>query len=617
MSDNHPPAARRPSPRTTRVFAIVALSAIAVLATFALWRGGRAADAALDAKRALVRAEADLRAARADPARAHLLEARDGFARARKELRGLGPVRQVLRVVPLVRVQVRGMEAFADAGLLLAEAGIPISDAAAGISKPGNIHVPVEGALDTLRKMHVSMQAGVAALDRASARVRDLDGSRLLGPLNGARTDLLTRLPRIRERATSAEQGLGALVTFAGGSGPRRYLVFSQNPDEVRPTGGFIGTYGVLGTSSGKLKLERYDGIEGWTRAHPQAVVPPEEAGSPFRFYDPPLAQTIANVNDSPNWSEASRLALRLWEAGGEEPVDGTVSFTPAFLARAIAVLGPVEVPGYGETVDAGNVVDRIDFHTHVETPPAGADRKDFVAALAEQVVQKLLAAPAQRWQPLAKAIGTSFDAREAMVWSKDSDVVAAVSARRWDGSLPDVFGDFFYGAEFEFAAKNGRALRRTYDHRVELRANGSARISTTLTIANTAPPARLNQHALSYITVYGPQGARLDTAMSDPDAIEEPDVNGHPGRAWFRTAQPLDKTTLTVVWEVPEVTRRLDDGSLQYGLWWMRLPDHTGDVVNLQVEPPAGWRWSGDAPPARVELERDFTGTWTMVRGL
>src|SRR5204862_220568 len=37
--------------------------------------------------------------------------------------------------------------------------------------------------------------------------------------------------------------------------GPRRFLLVSQNPDEIRATGGFIGSAGVLEIQDGQLHL--------------------------------------------------------------------------------------------------------------------------------------------------------------------------------------------------------------------------------------------------------------------------------------------------------------------------------------------------------------------------
>ena len=72
-----------------------------------------------------------------------------------------------------------------------------------------------------------------------------------------------------------------------GGSGPRRFLLFSQNPDEVRPTGGYIGTYGVLSTRNGHVVLDKFDSTSSWYTTHPQAVLQPgAERALPLQLGD-------------------------------------------------------------------------------------------------------------------------------------------------------------------------------------------------------------------------------------------------------------------------------------------------------------------------------------------
>lgn len=592
----------------------------AVLALVVAYAGARTAQAAragIAGKQALLAAERAVDQQRVDEARRRLVGAKASFEEVDRNLRGLGPLLPVARVVPLVRVQVRGAEAFAGAGALVADAGLDLVGAVSGIVEPADVPIPAAGALGRLQGVRASLARGATALERATGKVHDLDGYRLLGPLAGARDDLRRNLDRIGGRAASAQEGLDALIAFAGGAGPRRYLLFSQNPDEVRPTGGYMGTYGVLVAGPDTpLALERYEPTENWTVPRPQATVPPEQQGSPFRFHDPPIPQSLANVNATPDWPAAARLAMDLWQRGGEEPVDGVLSTTPGFLARVLAVVGPVEVPDFGETVTAANVRERFDFYTREAEArtPAGRLRKEFVADLAKQVVGRLLATPSRQWVELGAAVGQSFEQRQVMAWSTDGPVTTALVHRGWDGTLPAVGGDFFYDAEFEYAAKNGRALRRTFDHRVELNDDGSALITTVVTVANTEGPRPFNPSSLAYHTVYGPLGSVIQ-AGSDTDAAPEPALRGHPAAGFFRGAPPLGTDTLKVVWRAPEVAKKLPDGSWAYGLWFMHLPDHQGDVVNLDVVLPKGMRWTGGPPPARTGLDTDLIGVWRYGR--
>ena len=43
------------------------------------------------------------------------------------------------------------------------------------------------------------------------------------------------------------------LPAILGWDGPRRYLVLTQNPAELRPTGGFTGSYGIVTFDRGRL----------------------------------------------------------------------------------------------------------------------------------------------------------------------------------------------------------------------------------------------------------------------------------------------------------------------------------------------------------------------------
>jgi len=385
----------------------------------------------------------------------------------------------------------------------------------------------------------------------------------------------------------------------------------------VRPTGGFIGTYGVLTAEGGVLKLERYDAIENWIGNRPQAEVPPQQAGSPFQYHNPPLRRTMANVNSVPDWPQAAQLAAQLWRSGGEAPVDGVISFTPGFLARILSVVGPISIPAYDETVTAENLHDRLDFQTHQAAPPTGSKPKDFVAVVAEAVMQKLLDAPASQWEPLGRVMGQAFDAREALAWSTDPQVTATLRERRWAGEFPSAAGDFFFNSEFQYAAKNGRGIRRTYDHTVVLRADGSGRVTTTMTVTNTQPPAEFNSSTLAYLTFYGPTGGVLDQGLSDGLSFKEPALAGHPAVGWFRAAAPGGgQTTVKVTWDVPGLARKIGDRAWEYSLLWPHLPDHKGDLVNLSFELPATWTWKGGAPPPQFSLDQDFRGSWRLASG-
>jgi hypothetical protein len=194
--------------------------------------------------------------------------------------------------------------------------------------------------------------------------------------------------------------------------------------------------------------------------------------------------------------------------------------------------------------------------------------------------------------------------------------VAKSLAERHWDGAFPAQTGDFFFDSEFEYQAKNGRAIRRSYVHNVALNPDGSARIVTTVTITDTEPPdPQGNASTLAYLTLYGPEGAVVDAGASDGFGFAEPAIAGHPAMGWFRAAAPSGgQTTLKVVWTAPAVARRDKGGSWRYDLRWLHLPDHTGDTVSLSFELPPGWHWKDAPPPGQFSLDQDFVGSWLLT---
>jgi hypothetical protein len=192
-----------------------------------------------------------------------------------------------------------------------------------------------------------------------------------------------------------------------------------------------------------------------------------------------------------------------------------------------------------------------------------------------------------------------------------DRDVQHELGVRELDGALRETRGDFFYDAEFAYPTKNGRELRRRFDHHVVLRSDGSASVSTTLTIRNSTG---LGHPFQSYLALYGPAGATLGVESDAPSAMEAP-LGGHPAAAFVRFAPADGTVSVHVTWEVPGLLQRRRDGSLIYRLTWRPIPAHRGDVLHLRVTPPAGWRWKSKPPPERSRPRRDLRGAWVLER--
>ena len=87
---------------------------------------------------------------------------------------------------------------------------------------------------------------------------------------------LKQKLPDIRSAMDSFLSSSHIFVDLLGGNGPRKYLFLFQNNSEMRATGGFIGSYGVLDIANGHVKNFFVDGIFNPDGQLKDKIVPPE-----------------------------------------------------------------------------------------------------------------------------------------------------------------------------------------------------------------------------------------------------------------------------------------------------------------------------------------------------
>jgi UDP-GlcNAc:undecaprenyl-phosphate GlcNAc-1-phosphate transferase len=625
--DDRTRSAERPFPRTRPRpawesalgwAAVVVLLGLVGLASYSLLRaarvGARGQDSLLNALSEAHAGSGALQLSRSNLSviGQDLTAARGDFSTMQDDLGGGGPLLYLARFVPFVGEQVRATDALANAGVDLSSGTLKLMDAVQNVAFPPNTSVQLDQALPNATYLSSVMNSGVRSLVAAVNDVASLNGYRLVGTLGRARGRLAAKLPPIEARVIAAYRGLNASVGFLGGDGPSSWLFLSQNPEEVRPTGGFIGTYGVIQASGGHVELGQIRPIDEWFKSHPSAAIPEEQAPTVFQVAD--SVQNLSDVNSSPDFPSDARLALRLWKEGGGVPVEGVISVTPEFLVRLLGVLGSVPLPSYNETLTSSTLLP--DLESYFPFNNGSTEEADaFGAAASQAVMQALLHAPASEWSGLVQAMINGFDSGEAMAYSANPSVERPLTDYGWDDALPGYTGDFYADSEFEFVEENGSSLHRVFDHDVVLHSDGSGTASTEMTVEDTAPPAPNNTGSTGYVVAYGPEGARA-VRGSDPSYWPgEPSVNGHPAADWLTGAAPLGQVATKVVWSYPGALEPLGGGKWAYSLTWRPLPAHSGDVLQLHVHLPHGWHWVGSGPPKDLVLNGNFLGTWYAAK--
>jgi hypothetical protein len=445
-----------------------------------------------------------------------------------------------------------------------------------------------------------------------------------------AAADLASRLrddgldPRLLKAVRSVKDALRPVAPFLGRSqallsleryllsSERRILVVSQDSAELRPTGGFAGSYGILDVGPQGFTLEKYADV--YSLPHqPGHVPPPRGAGmtGDFGFRD---------ANWWIDFPTSARAMLGFWRADGQKPVDAIIAIDVVTVKDLLDVFGPMTVPSYSETFTSQNLLDRLLYLVEVKSAE-GPNKKGVLVALAGRLEQRMLSAGPGDLSRAALATARSADSKHVQMYFVDQTAQSAVTALGWSGALAPPAGATDVLAVSNAMTLPGKiniAMRKTIAYRVALLPDGSADTTLVLTYSNTAPfglPPSQQPVFGDYLRVYrtpgtlpAPGSARLSNGAAfsmengwriairtfhvlrgqtqrERIATRVPGAWG-PERAAVATGSPGAAP-------VPGSVQSAANGTYRYRLFIVRQADLQDIPTAVTVTPPPGWRVS------------------------
>jgi len=200
--------------------------------------------------------------------------------------------------------------------------------------------------------------------------------------LNSKIQELTAALPNIRKQINQARLILPIIPSFIAQDSKKTYLLLFQNSAEIRPTGGFIGSYGLLTFDKGKLldfTVEDIYSADGQLKGY---VQPPE----PIKEY---LGQDLWFFRDSnwdPDFSIAAQQSEWFLRKTTNRSVDGVIAVNLPLARELLKATGPIVLSDYNEEVNTDNLFERAEYHSEIDFFPGSTQKKDFLGSLAREI---------------------------------------------------------------------------------------------------------------------------------------------------------------------------------------------------------------------------------------
>jgi Protein of unknown function (DUF4012) len=570
---------------------------------------GRVQEAGLGIDRATVDAlDADLASARGRLDRLGGLLAGD-------------PLIRIARAFPPTAANVRGADDVAagardllDAvgqGLAIGRRFVEIREAQAADPGTASALSQLVELMATSRDSAVSAAASVASARQTLARVPD----GLIGQVESIRDAMQTRIEKYGPLLDTYLTVSARLPAILGWDGPRRYLILTQDPAELRPSGGLIGSYGIIAFDRGYITERRFlnvsplDGKTGYPFARP-----PQELAD--YLLGPTQSWQLADAGWSPDFPTSAQDALRLYtNESGDARIDGAFAITTYTIDQLLKVTGPISVPDYGATIASGETTLKVLQLTRAPRRP-GEDAKAFLSVFADRLFSTLLGLPPARWGDIIGAAGTFGQERLLLAWFRDATDEAFTAEGGFGGAVRQDQGDFLYPVDSNVApaTKLNVWTTRTMDLSVQIDAVGNARNTLAVTWENRVGTADgAAYRAMTnvggpilgmYFRALVPERSRIETVVggglapvTDPAVVED-----EVGRTAIGTYLkiPPGSASLQYTWTSPYAANADATGGT-YRLTIQAQPGMLPGPLTLTIRVPDGYRITAASPGLTV----------------
>jgi len=594
-----------------------------VLATLVIAAVGMLAAARLSSgRRELLMAVTDLRTTSSAITARQDEVARAGLARAAARLSRANAAAHafplgLLGVVPVVGSPGRALAAAVDAG----EQGVTASRllVEAGSSFPTSGTAGLDG--HDLGALHTAAVRSQKALDQAAQHALRAE-STLKGPagallpqVSSPARAMLAELREGRRRIEGAQRGLALLGDLTAPQTETRLLLLSQDSLELRPTGGYIGSYGVIRLSGGTVQLEKYEATEDMPPPEPPMPTPrdlmPYLGRYPWR---------LSNVNWWPDFPTSARAAQEMFRRQGGGEVDGVVAITEHLLIRILSAIGPLKLPSYAQPVVAEGFDDRVVYEVELKRP-LDTPRKRFLIELADVLVGRLFDLPGQQLPAVVGALDQAVGAGDVQMWFANPVQQARIRGAVIAGELPRPSGDFLMVVDANMTASKANAgVVKQASYRVRRDDDGRLLSRLEVRVRDDGPPTRINPFYNSFLRVYVPQGSTLLGERPDQGQEESLAPDG-PFEVFAQVLQVQPQSEQTVVFDY-QLPGDLTTGR-RHRVTWFRQVGTPRDILRATVGITSGQMAPGlrtllvdGSPGDEIPAENEVV-TWLRSRWL
>lgn len=222
------------------------------------------------------------------------------------------------------------------------------------------------------------------------------------------------------------------ISTILGKEERKSYLILFQNNMELRPTGGFIGSYGVINFDGGRMNELNINDIysaDGQLRGH---VEPP----LPIKKYLGEANWWFRDSNWDPDFPTSAQRAEWFLDKEVDQKVDGVIAIDLQPIRDILQETGPIFLSDYNMAITADNLYEKTQEEVQKDFFPGTRKKASFLTALSRSLILEVVRMDNAKRLLVFKSLLSDFNKRHIQVYLHNNQTQDAITKIGWSGSV-------------------------------------------------------------------------------------------------------------------------------------------------------------------------------------
>ncbi|NQT50204.1 DUF4012 domain-containing protein [Candidatus Kuenenbacteria bacterium] len=355
----------------------------------------------------------------------------------------------------------------------------------------------------------------------------------------------------------------------------RRYLFVFQNNNELRPTGGFMGSFALVDIDRGKIVNMEIPG--GGTYDMQGSLI--EKRISPYPMHVINSLWEMQDANWFPDFPTSAEKIKWFYEKSGGPTVDGVIALNANLIPELMKITGDIYVPEVNKTFRAAGFTEQL--QETIEENKNSKQPKKVLSLLAPKLLDKIFNAEGNDLIEVIKTIKVGLDQKDIQMYFSNSAIQEKISSYAWTGEILNSSKDYLAVINTNIGGgKTDYYIEQNIDLQSDIQDNGDVINTVTVTRTHTGNSENSfsSKNNLNFIRIYTPVGSQL---ISTTGYSEIPAEMFEPAEEYWETDQLLTEVQ-GKVWIEPKTGTYINNefNKTVFGNWLEIDPEETGTVV-------------------------------------